>query len=276
MRKRILIFGNGWLANRLSRALTDTQIAKADIRDRQAIRQVLQEVQPSVVINATGKTGRPNVDWCEDHAAETLSSNVAGPLILAQECLARNVFMAHLGSGCVYEGNNGGHGFSETDQPNFDGSLYSRSKRASESALKDLPVLQLRIRMPFDGTPHPRNLITKLVGYRKVISTPNSLTCIDDFLLAAEKLIAARRTGLWNVTNPGSITHDRILSLYRDLVDPAFTYELMSLDTLASKVRAARSNCVLSTKKLECEGIRLPPVEEAMRRALGAYGAGHD
>ena len=27
------------------------------------------------------KTGRPNVDWCEDHKTETLFSNVTAPLI---------------------------------------------------------------------------------------------------------------------------------------------------------------------------------------------------
>ena len=269
----ILIFGNGWLGNRLAGALNDARIDPADITDRSAVREALKKLRPSVVINAAGKTGKPNVDWCEDHPAETLSSNVAGPLLLAEECLAHKALMVHLGSGCVYEGDNGGRGFSEEDAPNFSGSLYSRSKRASELALAELPVLQLRIRMPFDGKKHPRNLITKLVGYRTVISTANSLTSIDDFLAASEKLIASRRTGLWNVTNPGSITHDRILTLYKELVDPNFTYEIMSLEALASKVKAGRSNCVLNTEKLEREGIRLPPVEEAMKKALRAYGA---
>jgi dTDP-4-dehydrorhamnose reductase len=42
---------------------------------------VLDEVKPDVVINAAGKTGKPNVDWCEDHKEETLRSNDTGPLV---------------------------------------------------------------------------------------------------------------------------------------------------------------------------------------------------
>ena len=47
---------------------------------------MVEEVTPDVVINCAGKTGRPNVDWCEDHKEETVRANVTGPLILLDEC----------------------------------------------------------------------------------------------------------------------------------------------------------------------------------------------
>lgn len=229
----------------------------------------LDSRRPSVVINAAGKTGRPNIDGCEDIPAETLSSNVAGPIILAEECLARKIFMVHLGSGCIYD--NSRSNYTESDPPNFYGSLYSRSKIISEEALKNLPVLQLRLRMPFDGKPHPRNFITKITSYERVISVENSLTCIGDLIVACEVLVAERLTGIWNVVNPGTITHERILDLYKELVDPDFKYEVMTLEELRSVTKVGRSNCTLSTKKLEDLGLKLPHIEIAVMDALQEY-----
>jgi len=185
--------------------------------------------------------------------------------------LDRGVFFAHVGSGCVYDGDNGGAGYGEDDPPNFFGSYYSRTKLWSEQALRELPVLLLRLRMPIDGMPGPRNLITKLAGYGKVISIPNSVSVLDDFLPAAIELVRRRRTGIYNLTNPGAIVHPRILELYREIVDPSLVFETISMENLGGRVKTGRSNCVLSTVKIEREGIRLRPVEEAVRSAMVEY-----
>lgn len=276
MSDRVLIFGNGWLGNRLAKRLGGT-IDETDITDRWSTVEVLEEERPTVVINAAGKTGRPNVDSCEDEPALTLAVNVGGPIILAQECIARKIFMVHLGSGCIYTGAGpgmiaDGGGYREDDSPTFAGSLYSRSKATAEQALRNLRVLQVRLRMPFDGTPHPRNLITKITKYEKVISVLNSLTCVDDFLEATAQLIATREVGVWNIVNPGPLTHPEILDLYREIVDPDFRYEVMPLEELSQKVKTGRSNCVLSVHKLEnSAGIKLRTAKEALRYALLEY-----
>ncbi|KKU77712.1 MAG: hypothetical protein UY05_C0075G0007 [Candidatus Peregrinibacteria bacterium GW2011_GWA2_47_7] len=174
-------------------------------------------------------------------------------------------------SGCVYEGDKGGEGYSEEDAPNFDGSYYSRTKAWSEHMLKDFNVLQLRLRMPFDSIPSERNFITKIVKYNKVISVPNSISVLEDFLKAAKVLIEKRATGVYNVTNPGTITHQEILDLYIELVDPTYHYELFSIEEMEKITKAKRSNCGLSVKKLEAEGIHLRPVAEAVRESLIEY-----
>lgn len=266
-----LIFGGyGWLANRLKERWPDAIQSEADITDWKSISQDLRRRRPTVVVNCAGKTGRPNVDWCENHPVETMLSNVAGPMILAAECLDRGIFFAHVGSGCIYEGTEK-KPFRETDMPNFSGSLYSRSKAVGERALKEFPVLQARIRMPFDGRPHPRNLITKLLGYKKIISVPNSLTCVDDFVMVFQELIEQRQTGIWNIVNPGAVTHSRVLELYSEIVAPSHRFEVMGLEELEKRVKAGRSNCVLSIRKLEDAGISVRPIEDALRAALGQY-----
>lgn len=268
---KVLIFGNGYIGNRFKDRLPDAVITTADITDPAAVRAALTVHRPDVVINCAGKTGRPNVDWCEDHKPETFASNVIGPRVLARECLDRGVFFAHMGSGCVYEGDNNGKGFTEDDPPNFFGSFYSRTKLLSELALKEFPVLQLRMRLPLDRIPGPRNLITKITGYTRVISIKNSISVVDDFLTAALELITRRKAGIYNMTNPGAIEHQKILAMYQEIVDPSFTYVPMSLDELHAITKAKRSNCVLNTDKLAREGITMPPVHEAVRNALKEY-----
>jgi dTDP-4-dehydrorhamnose reductase len=268
---KTLIFGNGYIGNKFKERLPGAIISPADITDAAAVKAALAEHKPDVVINCAGKTGRPNVDWCEGNKEATLASNVHGPLTLARACKENGAYLVHIGSGCVYEGDNNGKGFSEDDPPNFFGSFYSMTKILSEHGLKRYPALQLRLRMPLDSVPGPRNFVTKITSYQKVISVPNSISVIDDFLTAAIELIRQRKTGIYNLTNPGAITHEEILELYKEIVDPAFTYTLIPTHELDKMTKALRSNCVLNTDKLAAEGIRMPPIKDAVRKALHEY-----
>lgn len=270
MLERALIFGGGYVGSRFAARLPGSQTAKADITDRQAVRKALHEQRPTVVINCAGRTGTPNIDWCEDHVAETLASNTLGPLVLATECLDRQVPFAHVGTGCVYTGDNGGAGYRETDAPTFDGNVYTRSKILSEQALREFPVLQLRLRLPVDAVPGPRNLITKLAKFRRVVDVRNSISVLDDFVSAGIALLEKRCTGIFNVTNPGSISPAGILKLYREIVDPGLTYEVVRPEQLAA-LRTGRSQCTLNTDKLKAQGVVLAPIEDAVRKALHVY-----
>lgn len=274
---KILLLGStGYLGEQFLRLYPDAVRPKIDVGDQQALSRLFDAEKPDIVINCAGKTGRPNVDWCETHKEETLRANVTGPLILLEECLARKIYLVHMSSGCIYEGGKGvkgdkrGKGFTEVDPPNFFGSFYSRTKGWSDQIMKDFPVLNLRIRMPFDGSRSERNLIMKLTKYKKVLDVENSITSLPDFLDAAKKLIEKRKTGTYNIVNEGVISPYRIMQLYKEIVDPAHQFERLTLDQLSGVVKVGRSNCILSTEKLKGEGITLRPVEQALREALQA------
>lgn len=272
---KTLLFGpRGYLGEHFLKGLPGCVPDNADIADAAAVRAALDLHQPDAVINAAGKTGRPNVDWCEDHKEETIRANVTGPLILLDECAKRGIKLVHLSSGCIYAGDNGGKGFSEDDEPNFHGSFYARTKIWAEQALREFPVLILRLRMPFDDTSHPRSLIAKVSKYARVLDSENSLTYLPEFVRAAKTLMEHGKTGIYNVVNPGKISPYAIMSLYNDIVDPAHAFERLTVDRLGDVVKAGRSNCVLSGEKLRKEGITLTPVEEAVKRALVAIQAG--
>jgi dTDP-4-dehydrorhamnose reductase len=268
---KTLIFGaRGFLGGEFIRHLDLAVGSEADIADARQVAAELDRVQPEVVINYAGKTGRPNIDWCEDHREATIRSNVTGPLVLLDECLRRELYFVHFGSGCVYEGDNQGRGFTEQDPPNFFGSFYSRTKVWSDSILAEFPVLILRVRMPFDNSLHPRTLIGKLVKYRQVLDAANSITYIPDLLLVAKQLIEQRCEGIYHLVNPGVISPLQIMRRYVELVDPRHECESISPGELDAITSARRSNCQLSTEKLRRCGLQLRPIEEAIDVALNS------
>jgi dTDP-4-dehydrorhamnose reductase len=263
---RVLIFGaRGYLGRQFADAYPGAATPLVDVADPAAVARALDLARPEVVVNCAGRTGRPNVDWCEAHREETLRANVTGPLVLLEECRRRGAHLVHLSSGCLYQGEGP---FAEDDPPNFAGSFYSRTKAWADQVLREFDVLTLRLRMPFDGSGSPRCLISKLAGYRRVLVSPNSLTHLPDFMAAARELISRRATGVYHVVNQGAVSPFEVMRLYRDLVDPGHAFEPLAPEDLGQLTRAGRSNCVLSTEKLAREGIPLPPIRQAVEAAL--------
>ena len=79
--------------------------------------------------------------------------------------------------------------------------------------------------MPITGDLHPRNFITKIINYEKVCSNNNSMTVLPSLLPELLNMIITHRTGTVHLTNPGYISHNEILELYKEIVDPNFTWK---------------------------------------------------
>ncbi len=270
---KYLIFGkDGWLANKLKNYLGDAIVSDVDILDLPAVRRELDEKKPEVVINAAGITGRPNIDWCEDHKAETVAGNVTVPLNILEACQERNLYMVHFGSGCIFQGDNNGKGFKEEDEANPP-SFYSWTKFWADSILKHFPILIVRLRLPIDIEPNPRNLINKLAKYSQVWNPQNSVTVIPDLLETVKKLTDMKKTGIFHVVNPGTIGPADLMELYQKMVDPSHKFERIKEEELYTRglANAKRSNCVLNTGKLQAEGIILKPISERIIEVLEMY-----
>jgi nucleoside-diphosphate-sugar epimerase len=134
---RFLIWGgDGWIAGHLKTLLEtrgkDVYTTMVRMEDREAVLRELIRIQPTHVLNAAGCTGRPNVDWCEDHKEATIRSNVIGTLNLADCCFLRHIHCTVFATGCIYQYDEmhplGGPAFVETDPANFAGSFYSMTK----------------------------------------------------------------------------------------------------------------------------------------------------
>merc|ERR1719451_106755 len=116
--------------------------------------------------------------------------------------------------------------FTEDSPPNFIGSWYSKTKGYVDQILKDSypNVLNLRLRMPISDDLSPRNFITKISKYEKVVNIPNSMTVLHDLLPASLALSKRKLSGIYNFCNPGAISHNECLELYKKHVDPDYTY----------------------------------------------------
>ena len=191
------------------------------------------------------KTGKPNVDWCESNKEETIRSNVIGALNLADVCHLRKVHLTMLGSGCVYQFDNehpmpnetqifkdlndletkinnyedaNCKGFKESDEQNFFGSFYSKTKGQMQKMIEETypNVLLLRLRMPISSDLNDeRSLLSKLLKYEKVVNIPNSITFVNEMMPLLIQMAKRNLKGVYNFTNPGVISHNQLLSLYK-------------------------------------------------------------
>ena len=276
-----LIFGAGYMGKRLSEELGYKLISRkeCDVSDQEQIKSVLEKENPQIVINAVGKTSGPGsigIDWCELNKEETLRSNVIAAINLCLECSLRKIYFVHLGSGCVYFGDNGGKCYTEEDESNFYApQFYASTKIDSERILKNFPCLILRIRMPIDDKPSERNTIDKIKSYKKLIDEKNSMTTIPHMIKALKVLIEKRETGIFNFTNPGTISPAEIMRIYEEIVDSSHSFEVFSIQDLDKITVSKRSNCYLNTDKLngvlKGSGAELPEIYEAVRECLLRY-----
>jgi len=107
-------------------------------------------------------------------------------------------------------------------------------------------VLLLRLRMPISSERnHPRSLLTKLLSYKNVISVENSITVLDEMIPIALKMTENQSKGIYNFTNPGAISHNKLLSLYKSIVDPSITWSNFTVEQQNQLLLAKRSNNLL-------------------------------
>ncbi|MQL90244.1 hypothetical protein Taro_022840 [Colocasia esculenta] len=273
---KFLIYGRtGWIGGLLGRLCEaqgiDYAYGAGRFENRKQIEADLDEARPTHVFNAAGVTGRPNVDWCESHKVETIRANVAGTLTLMDVCRERGVLVINFATGCIFEYDaahplGSGIGFKEEDAPNFVGSFYSKTKAMVEELLKCYDnVCTLRVRMPISSDlTNPRNFITKISRYEKVVDIPNSMTILDELLPISIEMAKRNLTGIWNFTNPGVVSHNEILQMYRDYIDPNFSWKNFTLEEQAKILAAPRSNNELDATKLKTEFPELLPINESL------------
>lgn len=275
---KILIIGKGYIGNNLVDHNTEhdiVHISKNDIDYTSPVElsKFLSFDTFDWIINCTGFTGTPNVDGCEDYKEECYHYNVTVPLYLTRVANSFNIPIVHIGSGCVYTGYT--KLYTEDDPTNFgadsyDSSFYSKTKDAFEKLSAHLQRYILRIRIPFNGIPEPKNYLWKLLQYNDLISMQNSITNVDDLMEFVYKFIKLKPdTGVYNVVNTGSIDARCIIAKLRE--KGIENEEWRFIDIQAANFRVARSNCVLSTEKIQKIGLQLPDINESIDKAIKEY-----
>jgi dTDP-4-dehydrorhamnose reductase len=108
------------------------QYFPVDITDKPALKQLIEWLQPSVIINTAALT---NVDACETERDACWKVNVTAVETLAKLSRKHNVHLIHLSTDFVFDGKNGP--YKEDDKPN-PLSYYGHSKWESEKVIEQI------------------------------------------------------------------------------------------------------------------------------------------
>jgi 3,5-epimerase/4-reductase len=264
---KVVFFGhNGWIGSQIVKEWTrqhpEDELILSTIRVEEQYKAELErEIKGADrVVCTIGRTSGVvdgvlinNIDYLETHLELNLRDNLYGPLLLALICSRYNIHLTYLGTGCIFSRNtrNNDYLYTEEDEPDFFGSAYSTVKGKTDSLMKILPnVLNLRIRMPITADWNSKNFLTKIIGFKKICSYPNSMTYLPNFVPIIVAMTKTKTRGTFNMVNPGEIDHNKILEKVKQR-DPSHSFELIEQSDLSGLLKAKRSNNLLATGKLE-------------------------
>lgn len=278
---KVAVFGHkGWIASHVLEYLTRRNIEvvyddslRAD--NQLDVEHFLYTTKPTHVLCMLGRThgpGFPTIDYLEQSGklVENLRDNLFAPLLLSQLSKKYNYHFTYLGTGCIFHMDHPlEYSFQEYEAPNFFGSSYSIVKGFTDQLLRNQEnTLILRIRLPIINSHHPRNFITKLVKYTAIQSEPNSVSVLPTLIPCMVDMMKHKYHGVVNLVNPGYVTHNEVLEMYKDIVDPSISWKNVSAEEMGSLVCAKRCNNILDTTLLEMLYPDIPTAKEAVQDCI--------
>ncbi len=287
---KILIYGSkGWIGSMFLDLIKDYEfiIGLARVDNIENVKKEIELNNPTHVISFIGRThGITNgvnfstIDYLEQEGklVENIRDNLFSPFVLAQICQSKNIHYTYLGTGCIFNYDDIHPyeqeivGFNENESPNFFGSSYSVVKGFTDMMMHMYPnVLNLRIRMPITNNMNTRNFITKITNYKKICSIKNSMTVLPELLPLIVDMMKNKIVGTINLTNPGLISHNEILEMYKEIVDPNFQWENFTQEEQRKILKADRSNNYMDTTKLEKMYPNVLNIKDAVKKCLIIY-----
>lgn len=290
---RILVYGsNGWIGGQFVKFLKENNIDFANgvsrVDNLEDVKNEIMRINPTNVISFIGRThGKVDnkifstIDYLEQKGKlyENVRDNLYSPILLAFICNELNIHLTYIGTGCIFKYDDEHlceekNGFTETSQPNFFGSSYSIVKGFTDKLMREVfsnNILNLRIRMPISDNYNERNFITKITNYKKICSIPNSMTVLPELLPKIIEMMRLKITGTLNLTNPGLISHNEILEMYKEIVDPNFTWSNFSEEEQRQILASERSNNYLDTQQLETLFPDILHIKESVKNILYTY-----
>lgn len=279
--KSILILGKGFIGTNLFNYFNESKLecelyskSMLDYTDIDTFNNFLNDNggKYEVIINTSGYTGSPNVDGCETNKKDCWNHNVTNAINIVKVSNGNDLPVIHVGSGCIYSGYD--KVYTEEDEPNFglfsdNSSFYSKCKHASELLLDNTWVYILRIRIPFTHNMVPKNYFTKLLKYDNLINESNSVTSVTDFNNFVFRFLYLMRDlpgGIYNTVNPGPVKASDIVEILKKngLENKNWNF----IETKNLNTKANRSNCVLSTEKIDRYNLPFPNSIESIERDI--------
>ena len=285
---KVLIYGgDGWIGNQVVSLLSEHTVVKGKARAENIgdLEEEIKLVNPTHIMSFIGRTHGligdktyTTIDYLEQKGKikENVRDNLYSPLVLAILANKYKIHFTYMGTGCIFEYDELHpfgkeiNGFTEDDSPNFYGSGYSVVKGYTDKLMHLFAdnVLNVRIRMPITSDYNSRNFVTKIINYEKICSVANSMTVLPELLPLMIDMAEKKITGTINLTNPGLITHNEILTMYKEIVDNNFTWDNFTVDEQNKILAAGRSNNYLDTSRLESLYPQVLDIKSAVKKCL--------
>ena len=145
-------------------------------------------------------------------------------------------------------------------------------KALGEEVVAPYPNVYIwRVRIPFDQFDHPRNYLTKLMRYNRLLDARNPISELREFVDASVRCWERRIPfGVYNMTNSGSITTREVVDMIAKsgVCEKEYTFFESEAEFMHIAASTPRSNCVMSSDKLLRTGILLTEVHDAIERDL--------
>ncbi len=261
--------------------------AGCDLSRPDALRGVLREWRPDVIVNAAAYTA---VDKAEADVDAALAINAVAPGVLAEEARAAGSLLVHYSTDYVFDGGKQGP-YVETDAVNPQ-SVYGKSKLAGERAIEAAGATALVLRTCWVAGAHGGNFAKTMLKLGRERDTlrviadqfgaPTTASLIADVTaqIVSRHWLHGRResfpAGLYHLAASGETTwHGYATEVLKSAaargielkVDPA---RIEAIPTSAYPLPAPRpANSRLDTRKLrETFGIYLPDWREGMHLLL--------
>jgi hypothetical protein len=94
------------------------------------------------------------------------------------------------------------------------------------------------------------------------------MTILSDFYPIIVDLMKKKEVGTLNLTNPGVISHNEILEMYKEIIDPSFEWTNFSIEEQNKVLKSKRTNNQLDTSKLVSLYPSVPNIKDGVRKCL--------
>jgi dTDP-4-dehydrorhamnose reductase len=279
---RILITGkNGQVGTELSRLYQSrgdvvvTGRDECDLSNEQSIRDTVQRVKPTIIINSGAYTA---VDQAEKEPALCFAINAHAPRVLAQEAARLGALLIHYSTDYVFNGEKA-QPYLESDPIN-PVNVYGESKAVGEAAIAEVATRYLVLRTSWVYGAHGKNFLRTMLRLgaerpelRVVddqLGAPTSATVIASATARLVEQFQSGASGIYHMTAAGSTSWYGFACAIFDagvLTTQPRVQPISSADYPTPARRPA--NSVLSNDKFaHAFGFRLPTWQQQLNDVL--------
>ena len=254
---------------------------EANLGDPLKIQQVVNQINPDVIVNAAAYTAVDKAETEEEYARIV---NADSPAILAEWTARHGRWLIHYSTDYVFDGSHGPYHETDLASPV---NAYGHTKLAGEEAIAACGGRYIILRTGWVYSHRGHNFlhtILRLAMERERLSvvddqvgTPTwARTLASTTARILEQVLQAKvfanLSGLYHVVNRGAtswygfahliLEHTRHLRVHEPLLEPVSTAEYPSLTVRPKDSRLDTS------KVIQTFGVKLPPWQEAVRMCL--------